>query len=149
MPAYTRLRTLVNALKTGRTHITDCLDAFFSDLDEARRDPNYADFVSGNWSSGPPTWLGDFLDRIHLKPEERDHVLRWPPSELEKARAAAAAAVTASPPVSPQFRWELYHGDDPLTQPGSAPNHLILFRSPGSKLRITTFNYGEIYVEEV
>lgn len=146
MPAYTQLRTLIAALQTGETHITQCLESFFADPNDVTRDPNYSNFVGGNWSGGPPAWLGTFLDSIGLRPEERDHVLRWPPSELEKARAAAAAAVQAGQSV--KFRWELYHGNDPVTEP-STTAALVLFRSPGSKLRLTKVNYGEVYVEDV
>lgn len=147
MPAYTHLRTLINALKTGQTHITDCLDAHFSDPGHVRSDSHYGRFISEDWSNGPPEWLGPFLDSIGLEPEERDHVLRWPPAQLEAARAAAAAAAQAEQAI--EFRWEIYHGDVPETQSMTRPAPRVLFRSPGSKLRLTKVNYGEIYVEDV
>jgi hypothetical protein len=149
MPAFTKLKTFVIALKTGRTHITDCLDDFFGDLLHVQGHAHLSDLVNGNWSASLPVWLGQFLDEIDLTPAEVTHVLAWPPAELEKARAAAAAAVQAG--QSPTFRWVLYDGAAPnsLVRTGAAGNPEVLFQSPGASLRLTQLNYGEIYVEEV
>ena len=149
MPAFTKLKTFVTALKTGRTHITDCLDDFFGDLINVQGHAHFSDLVNGNWSAGLPVWLGEFLDEIELTPPEVTHVLAWPPTELEKARAAAAAAVQAG--QSPTFRWVLYDGAAPnsLVRTGAGGSPEVLFQSPGASLRLTQLNYGEIYVEEV
>lgn len=149
MPAFTKLKTFVNALKTGRTHITDCFDDFFKNPATVHSHPHFAAFSSGNWSGGTPTWLPGFLDSIGLTSAERDHVLAWPAAELETARAAAAGAVVAG--QAPTFRWVLYDGAAPksLARTGVAGNPEVLFQSPGASLRLTQLNYGEIYVEEV
>jgi hypothetical protein len=149
MPAYTKLRTFVNALKTAQTHITECLDLYFSDLTTVQGHGHFADLMNGNFSAGLPNWFGDFLDEIGLTEAERNHVLAWPPAEIEKARAHAAAAVGAN--ESPTFRWVLYDGDNPNTvlRTGANGNREVLFQSPGGSLRLTQLNYGEIYVEEV
>jgi len=147
MPAFTKLRTFVNALKTGRTHITDCFDDFFQDPATVLAHPNFTAF-STVWSV-TPAWLPGFLDSIGLTPEERDHVLAWPLAELETARATAAGAVAAG--QAPTFRWVLYDGAAPksLARTGAGGNPEVLFQSPGASLRLTQINYGEIYVEEV
>ena len=149
MPAYTKLRTFVNALKTGQTHITECLDGFFSDLTTVQDHDHFTDLMNGNFSAGLPNWFGDFLDEIELTGPEITHVLAWPPAEIEKARAHAAAAVQAG--ESPTFRWMLYDGAGPNTvqRIGANGNREVLFQSPGGSLRLTQLNYGEIYVEEV
>jgi hypothetical protein len=149
MPAFTKLQTFVKALKTGRTHITDCFDDFFKSPATVLAHPNFAAFSSGSWSAGTPAWLPGFLDSIGLTPVERDHVLAWPPAELETARATAAGAVAAG--LAPTFRWVLYDGAAPnsLVRTGTAGNPEVLFQSPGASLRLTQLNYGEIYVEEV
>jgi hypothetical protein len=150
MPAYTKLRTFVNALKTGTTHITERLDEFFGDLNRIQTHLRFSEFVNGDWSAGAPAWLGPFLkDEVGLTGPERDHVMQWPAAELEKARAAAAAAVQAG--QSPTFRWVLYDGAAPNTvsRTDAAGKPQVLFQSPGASLRLTSLNYGEIYVEEV
>jgi len=149
MPAFTKLKTFVTALKTGRTHITDCLDDFFQDPATVLTHPNFAAFSAGSWSGGTPTWLPEFLDSIGLTEQERDHVLAWPLAELETARATAAGAIAAG--LAPTFRWALYDGAVPnsLVRTGAAGNPEVLFQSPGASLRLTQLNYGEIYVEEV
>lgn len=152
MPAYTNLRTFVNALKTGRTHITDCLDRFFKDLNKVQNHAHGVEFLDLNgvdWPSGPPPWLGAFLDEIGLTAPERDHVLHWPSEQLRRTRAAVVRAVTAG--QSPTFRWGLYDGAAPLSveRTGTAGNPEVLFQSPGASLRLTSINYGEVYVEEV
>ena len=149
MPAYTKLKTFVNALKTGRTHITDCLDDFFRDLNRVQNHQHHGDLLSGDWHVALPIWLGGFLDEIGLTGPERDHVLLYPKRELERARAAAASAVAAG--SSPTFRWGLYDGSEPLAvvRTGRGGNPEVLFQSPGASLRLTNINYGEVYVEEV
>jgi hypothetical protein len=73
MPAYTKLRTFVNALKTGTTHITECLDAYFGNLNAIQAHSRFSEFVNGDWSSGPPTWLGSLLrNEVGLTGAERD-----------------------------------------------------------------------------
>ena len=144
MPAYTHLRTFIDAVKSGRTHITGCLDDFFASADRTG-DPNWNDWMGTNWSGAAPAWLSDFLDRIGLTEAERDHVLRYPPSELERTRGAAAEAVGQG--VSPTFRWGLYEGDGPRVT--IQHGHRILFESPSNSLRLTRVNYGEVYVEDV
>ena len=149
MPAFTKLKTFVTALKTGRTHITDCFDDFFQNPATVLAHPHFAAFSGGSWSGGLPTWLPEFLDSIGLTEEERDHVLAWPLAELETARATAAGAVVGG--QAPTFRWVLYDGAAPnsLVRTGAAGNPEVLFQSPGASLRLTQLNYGEIYVEEV
>jgi hypothetical protein len=145
MPAYTHLRTFIEAVKTGRTHITERLDDFFADLPAAREHPHWGDFVNGNWTGGAPEWLGGFLDEIELTTAERDHVLRYPAAELERVRAAAANA--ASDGISPTFRWGLYEGNEPRVI--TMEQGRIVLESPGGSLRLTRVNYGEVYVEDV
>jgi hypothetical protein len=145
MPAYTHLRTFINALKSGRTHITDCLDEFFRDPAAVQGHARWAEFSAGNWSAGAPSWLGAFFDEIGLTSQERDHVLCYPAGELEKTRAAAAAATAANQLAT--FRWGLYDGNAPRATVHGG--HRIRFESPGESLRLTSINYGEVYVEEV
>lgn len=152
MPAYTNLRTFINALKTGKSHICECLDAFFADLDAASGNDNWADFIDANqnWSTTePPAWLEGFLLSIGMTADEARHVVNWPKQELQKTREAAQAAVNSN--QSPTFFWGLYDGDVPLADPRTDPdgNPQVLFQSPGASLRLTLINYGEIYVEEL
>lgn len=149
MPAFTHLRTFVNALKSGKSHICECLDAFFHDPAAVQANPHYAAFDAGSWSDGPPDWLGGLLDSIGLTAEERDHVLRWPAAELEKTRAAAAEAVRAG--RAPTFFWGIYDGATPAARKrtGADGHPEVVFESPAAALRLTQVNYGEIYVDEV
>jgi hypothetical protein len=148
MPAYTKLRTFVNALKSGQTHITDSLDAFFQNPAAVMADANWAAFSSGDWLGGTPSWLPAALSSIGLTGQEVEHVLKWPLAELEKTRVAARDAVNAGEAI--KFFWVLYNGASPVSVPSNPPTgRQVLFQSPGASLRLTSVNYGEIYVEEV
>jgi len=149
LPAYTNLRAFVNALKSGKSHICQCLDHYFGDLAAVRNDPNYPEFSDGSWSGGPPDWLEGFLRSIGLTAAEASHVVRWPAPELENTRQAAAAAVASG--RSPTFFWTLYDGDRPqaVSRAGPRGEPQVLFQSPAASLRLTSINYGEVYVEEV
>jgi hypothetical protein len=85
--------------------------------------------------------LNEEIERLKTEPV--------PASELEKARQAAAVAVVAG--RSPTFFWGIYDGPAPLAVPRTGPGDepQVLFQSPGSSLRLTDFNYGEVYVEEL
>lgn len=152
MPAYTKLRTLVNALKTGKSHICERLDWWFGDLARVHSHRHFREFSSpsADWSGGPPAWLEAFLgEDVGLTPQEAAHVVRWPAGELEKTRRAAADAVIGG--SSPTFFWTLHDGMAPRATARTGPNGepQVLFQSPAASLRLTTVNYGEVYVEEV
>ena len=145
MPAYSSLQDFINALNTGRTNITKCFDAFFSPASNVTGHARWNDFSTGNWSAGPPPWLSDLLlapptGEIGLSVPERDHVLKWPGPELEKARDAAVRAVSGSgvvPPKAPKFFWELSNGRTPQTleRVSSAGVPEIVFLSPRIAVR--------------
>jgi len=148
MPAFTELKTFVKALKSGKTHITDRLDVFFQNPAGVQGDANWVNFSSSDWLGGTPAWLPAALQTMGLTGEEIEHILKWPLGELEKARVAARDAVNASDAI--KFFWGLYGGPAPLTVPSNPrTGRQVLFQSPGASLRLTTLNYGEIYVEEV
>jgi hypothetical protein len=157
MPAYSTLKDFVEAIKTGKTHITRRFDLFFSPPAAVTGHPDWGKFSTENWSSGPPLWLGAFLDSIGLTPPEINHVLLWPGPELEKARDAAVRAVSGSGVVqgkAPKFFWELSNGLTPQTieRVSSAGIPEIVFLSPRTAVVIThnaATNKDEVEVHDV
>lgn len=136
MPAYSTLRDFVAAIKSGRTHITRSLDAFFSNLDQVTLHQKWTTLEKGNWSAKAPSWLEAVLIAdVGLTAPEALHVVRWPSQELEKARDAAVRAVKGAGVVkgkAPKFFWELYNGTTPRTleRVSSAGVPEIVFQSP-------------------
>ncbi|HET8943654.1 MAG TPA: hypothetical protein VFO59_02640 [Dehalococcoidia bacterium] len=157
MPAYSTMKAFVMAINTGRTHITESLDAFFSDPARVKNHSNWTDLSTGNWSSGPPPWLGQVLgapvpnDGVGLTGPETAHVLAWPLPELEKARDAAVRAVRGTgvvPPKAPRFFWVLYPGTTPRTieRVSSAGDPEIVFQSPRAAV---VMEGDEVFVRDV
>ena len=152
MPAYSTVQAFINAINTGKTHITQSLDSFFSNPAQVTGHGNWSDFVNSNWSAGPPAWLSGVLDNdVGLTPPERNHVLAWPGPELEKARDAAVRAVDPpgqAPARAPKFFWELYRGPTPRTdlRVSSAGDPEIVFRSPRAAVVIEG---DEVFVRDV
>lgn len=152
MPVYSTMRAFVQAINSGRTHITESLDRFFENPDSVRGHPHWPDLETGNWSGGPPDWLRRVLsEEVKLTPPETNHVLAWPGPELERARDAAVRAVRgvgAVPPRAPKFFWELYNGSTPRTveRVSSAGGPEIVFKSPRAAV---VMEGDEIFVRDV
>jgi hypothetical protein len=155
MPAYSTLKTFIDALNTGRTHITKSFDDFFSPTGNVTGHARWEAFLNGNWSSGPPPWLASVLTDppptgIGLTVPERDHVLKWPGPELERARDAAVRAVSGSgvvPAKAPKFFWELSNARTPQTleRVSSAGVPEIVFQSPRFAVRRTGPDQVEVH----
>jgi hypothetical protein len=162
MPAYRAWKTFVTAIRTGRTHITESLDDFFSNANRVKQHINWPALETGNWSSGPPGWLLQVLQDpptpgnppqsgVGLTPAEAAHVIAWPPQELEKARDAAVRAVKGAGVVTgkaPKFFWELYNGRTPRTveRVSSAGDPEIVFQSPRAAVVVQG---DEVFVKDV
>jgi hypothetical protein len=155
MPAYSTLKDFVTALNSGRTHITESLDAFFSPATSVKAHAHWADFRDGDWTAALPPWLSGVLTGpppagIGLTAPESAHVLAWPGPELEKARDAAVRAVSGSgvvPAKAPKFFWELSTARTPQTleRVSSAGVPEIVFQSPRAAVRRTGSDQVEVH----
>ena len=143
MPPYSRLQTFVDALKTGETNITQSLDRLVND---DRKREAHVDFVTtANAFASFPDWLRDELANAGMRPEEIDHIERWPNEEKGLVRIQIVHAIRDNRPL--RFGWELYDGGRPVTdvrrQPGRDAR--VVFRSPRTGVRV---DGDEVYVEE-
>jgi hypothetical protein len=144
-----KVRTFVNAVKTGMTHTTKVLDIadYKSHIKELR--------IPGALSSGPnnslPDWAKKELSKSRgkgkpagLKPKELEHISEWPLAQRESVRKAIVKAVDGS--RSLQFFWELYADENEgtriqgLTGTGDI---MITFLSPRALLTAGKNNKGQ------
>jgi hypothetical protein len=148
MPPYSTLRTFIDALTTGQTNITRCLDLLTND--DTKRATYASQMATSGLLNGQqfPGWLRTELTQAGMKAEEIEHIERWPDAEKETARAQVDQAWTNRRPV--HFSWELFDGNDPLAEVRRDPNQdvRVVFRSPRRGVRVTShINLGEIKVE--
>ena len=146
MPTYSTLRSFVKALTTGDTNITQCLTRL-ANADPKRK--QYAtDLAAPHLAVGQlPGWLRNEMVQTGMSQPEVDHVERWPDRQKEVARAQIAAALAENRPI--RFSWELYDGDDPVTEVrrDSDGEVRLVFRSPRKGVTLSLLNLGGVKVE--
>ena len=146
MPANGTLRSFINALTSGQTNITRCLERLVND--SARRQKYPADINAPHAAVGQlPGWLRNEMVQAGMTQVEIDHAERWPDAEKEKVRKQAAEAIRDERPL--HFSWELYDGDQPVSEVRRDPNQdvRVVFRSPRKGLKLSLVNLGGITVE--
>jgi hypothetical protein len=146
MPAYSTLKSFINALKTGDTNITQCLERLAND--RAKRAQYATDIRALHAGVGQlPGWLRNEMVQVGMSQPEVDHVERWPDREKEKVRLQLVDAMEHDSDL--HFSWELYDGDDPLTEIRRDPNQdvRVVFRSPRKGVKLSLVNLGGVTVK--
>src|SRR2546426_10801189 len=106
MPPYSTLKTFVQALQTGRTNITECLERYFNNFPAVSGHPHFADLQQPGAVDRPmPAWARQVLRGAGMSDAEVSHIDRWPDGEKEKVRAAVVDAVQNTRRM--RFAWEL------------------------------------------
>ena len=133
MPPYSKLHTFIDALKTGETNITRCLDRLVNNPQKRREHFDFAKQV--NAFSNFPGWLRDELSQAGMSQEEIDHIQRWPTEEKETVRIQIVDAVQEKRPL--RFGWELYEGGRPVSdvRREAGRDTRVVFRSPRAGVR--------------
>jgi hypothetical protein len=148
MPAYSTLRDFVDAITTGETNITKRLTAL-SNSESKRRDHRDKMAQPGLLNGTRfPGWLRGELLQGRLSEQELQHIERWPDPQKEIARTEVYAAWTESRPI--YFSWELYPGDEPITEVRRDPNDdvRLVFKSPRKGVHLNSWlNMGDISVD--
>jgi hypothetical protein len=146
MPAYSTLRSFVNALKTGDTNITQCLERLAND--RAKRVQYATDIHALHAGVGQlPGWLRNEMVQAGMSQPEVDHVERWPDAEKEKVRVQVVEALEQDRNL--HFSWELFAGDDPVSEVRRDPNQdvRVVFRSSRKGVKLSLVNLGGVTVE--
>ena len=92
MPPNGTLRSFINALTSGQTNITRCLERLAND--PARRQKYAADINAPHAAVGQlPGWLRNEMVQAGMSQPEVDHVERWPDAEKEKVRRQIVEAI--------------------------------------------------------
>lgn len=146
MPAYSTLRTFVEAVRSGLTNITRGLETVVNDpqnrLDRAV-DMNDPAVARGQF----PPWLRTLLMQAGLSQAEVDHMERWADSQKEIVRLEIVSAIQGNRPL--RFGWELHGGDDVISEVRRDANQdvRVVFRSPRNGVQLSGLNFGSIQVE--
>jgi hypothetical protein len=146
MPAYSTLKSFINALKTGDTNITQCLERLAND--RAKRAQYATDIRALHTGVGQlPGWLRNEMVQAGMSQPEVDHVERWPDREKEKVRLQVVEALDHDSNL--HFSWELFEGDDPLSEVRRDPSQdvRVVFRSPRKGVKLSAINHGDVKVE--
>jgi hypothetical protein len=146
MPPNGTLRSFINALTSGETNITRCLERLVND--PARRHKYAEDVDAPHAAVGQlPGWLRNEMVQAGMSQAEVDHAERWPDSEKEKVRKQVAEAIRDEHPL--HFGWELFDGDQPLTEVRRDPDQdvRVVFRSPRKGVKLSLVNLGSVNVE--
>ncbi len=139
MPEESTIKKFVNAIQTGRTHTTKALDSVdFHPHLGALGTPNVVDTL--------PDWARAALQPT-LSDAELDHIDSWPNDQKELVRRAVVTATQANRKV--QFFWELHSGPNEATdiRDDGKGEITVTFRSPRSKVRVSTATFGDISVD--
>jgi hypothetical protein len=146
MPPYTTLRTFIDALRTGQTNITRCLETVSAD--RTLLETNAADVrTAGRFHPQFPDWARAALLFAGMSEEELRHIEDWPPVEKEVVREQLARSLDA--PLRLVFRWEVHDGAEPRTElrRDAGGEAELVFRSPRSGVQLTSrINMGDIKV---
>jgi len=148
MPPVSTVRTFIEALRTGRTNITRALDQLLANPGSLQDDPDYPGVQQQGALNGMPEWLRARLTQPPvappLRPQEIDHIERWPNGQKEIVRAEIVTSIQQNRRTT--FAWEHYRGSAPVNEvrPGPGGGIEIVFRSPGANITLTAA--GEIDV---
>lgn len=146
MPTYSTLRSFVKAITTGDTNITKTLERLSND--DAKRKKYATDLDAPHLAVGQlPGWLRNEMVQTGMSQPEVDHVERWPDRQKEIARAQIVAAISGVRPI--RFSWELYDGNDPITEVRRDTDGEVrlVFRSPRKGVKLSLVNLGGVTVE--
>ncbi|MEX0682544.1 MAG: hypothetical protein WD904_03015 [Dehalococcoidia bacterium] len=146
MPPYSTLRTFIDALRTGETNITQCLENVTNN--RALRDAHLAEVQTPNAFDGAlPQWLCDALDQAGMSNDEIRHIERWPAREKEIVRQQVALSIGDNRTL--RYGWELQDGDAPVSdvRVQNSNEAVIIFRSPRSGVHLKTVNFGFVDIE--
>ncbi len=142
MPAYSRLRTFINSLKSGETNTTQTFARALaaegvgpiSDKDSV--DPHLSIQLQG------------ILASHGMSPGEIDHVKKWPAAKRNQARLWVLTAVAAGRGVA--FSWELFDGTVSTNRRSQTPPSepvRITFRSPREGVTLSQSHSGQVHVK--
>ena len=146
MPPNGTLRSFINALTSGETNVTRCLERLAND--PGKRQKYAADINAPHAAVGQlPGWLRNEMVQAGMSQTEVDHAERWPDAEKEKVRRQIVAAMDGNTTI--HFSWELYDGDHPVSELRRDPNQdvRIVFRSPRKGVKLSLINHGSVSVE--
>jgi hypothetical protein len=146
MPVYSTLRSFVNAIRSGDTNITQCLERLAND--RAKRAQYATDIHALHAGVGQlPGWLRNEMVQAGMSQPEVDHVERWPDAEKEKVRVQVVEALEQDRNL--HFSWELFAGDDPVSEVRRDPNQdvRVVFLSPRKGVILSALNHGDVKVE--
>ena len=148
MPPYTTLRDFISALQTGSTNITRVLEGLAND-GTMRADPTAgADIARPNSFDHLPGWFSSACIQRGMSQAEVDHIERWPNPQKETVRGQIATAWSQNQPI--YFSWELYDGDDALSEVRRDDNSelRVVFRSPRKGVHLDSLiRIGEVTVD--
>jgi hypothetical protein len=146
MPVYSTLKSFINALRTGDTNITLCLERLAND--RAKRAQYATDIRAIPSGVGQlPGWLRNEMVQTGMSQPEVDHCERWPDSEKEKVRLQLIDAIDHDNDL--HFSWELFAGDDPVSDVRRDASHdiRVAFLSPRKGIILSAINHGDVKVE--
>jgi hypothetical protein len=148
MPPYTTLRDFISALATGDTNITRVLEQLANDA-TLRKDVNAtASINKPNGFDDLPGWFSTACVQRGMNEDEVNHIAAWPNPQKETVRSQIAAAWSQNRPI--HFSWELYEGDDALSELRRDPDSevRIVFRSPRKGVHLDSrIRIGEVRVD--
>lgn len=146
MPAYSKLSTFIESLRTGRTNITQTLETLLSDRESLREHPEWETFRDTQMlSDAMPQWLRDLLAEAGMSDPEIDHIdLHWPAAQKERVRQWIVEAIREDYPL--KFRWELFDGDDPVNELTEKEGRTVIFKSPRAGIRISGIHVWYVHV---
>ena len=141
MPPSTTIRHFINALKSGRTNITEALDGLFNDPAFLA---TYPQFATANFDAPLPDWARTALSSRNVSSDEIDHIDAWPGKEALRQQVLQALQAGAGL----QFFWEVHRGaDEENVVAAGAGNTTGTFRSPGNTVRLSFITFGDVQVE--
>ena len=150
MPPFTTLRDFISALATGDTNITRVLERLANDSILQADAEARASISSPNGFQELPPWFVTACIQRGMSQEEVDHIAVWPNLQKEVVRSQIATAW--GPPVQPiHFSWELYEGDDALSEvrrDQDTAHVRVVFRSPRKGVHLDShIRIGEVKVD--
>lgn len=147
MPAYSTLRTFINAVRTGRTNITETLDKLMTNPARHKLNTNELTLRQEHSLDAPlPDWMRRILKTAGMSDAEVSHLDIWPDDKKEEVRTVVVQAIDANLPV--RFFWELHDGatpDNVISQ--REDGWTVRFRSPAAGVRLSHVNLGSVHVD--
>lgn len=145
MPPFSKIQTFVEALRTGRTNMTESLDRLMTNPSRHQRHPRFSEITSAHALDTLPAWVRQLLRDHRMTDPEMDHIDAWPNDQKELVRQKMVAAVQTGRQV--HSWWRLHDGATSVSDiqdPDAAGDITITFRSPRQGLKVSN---GDIKVE--